>query len=133
MCENFFRNLICHEKASLRSLICHEKASLRSLICHEKASLRSLICHEKASLWSLICHEKASLRGPSVTKKQVEGNLLHSKGEGRETVTAGAREVLGEKLTGTVVKWIYVPSRQVNLAVKAVRELQSGCLFGAAR
>ncbi len=33
-------------------------------------------------------------------------------------MTAGAREVLGEKLTGSVVKGIFVPGRRVNLAVK---------------
>ena len=36
----------------------------------------------------------------------------------RESVIAQAREALGAKLTGTVVKEIYVPGKIVNIVVK---------------
>ena len=49
---------------------------------------------------------------------KVKGTFRVPKDEEKETVIAKAREVLGEKLTGTVVKEIYVPGRLVNLVVK---------------
>ena len=36
----------------------------------------------------------------------------------KEAVIAAAKEALGDKLTGTVVKEIYVPGRIVNIVVK---------------
>lgn len=41
------------------------------------------------------------------------------KDEEKETVIAKAKEALGDKLSGTVVKEIYVPGRIVNIVVKA--------------
>ena len=40
------------------------------------------------------------------------------KDEGKDKVIAAAKEALGEKLTGTVVKEIFVPGRLVNIVVK---------------
>ena len=36
----------------------------------------------------------------------------------KEQVIAQAKELLGDKLTGTIVKEIYVPGRLVNIVVK---------------
>ena len=36
----------------------------------------------------------------------------------KEQVIARAKELLGDKLTGTIVKEIYVPGRLVNIVVK---------------
>ena len=41
-----------------------------------------------------------------------------SKDETRENVIAMAKEALGDKLTGNIVKEIYVPGRIVNIVVK---------------
>ena len=41
-----------------------------------------------------------------------------SKDESKENVIAMAKEALGDKLTGTIVKEIYVPGRIVNIVSK---------------
>lgn len=41
-----------------------------------------------------------------------------SKDETRENVIAMAKEALGDKLTGNIVKEIYVPGRIVNIVAK---------------
>ena len=40
------------------------------------------------------------------------------KDQAKEAVIAAAKEALGDKLNGTVVKEIYVPGRIVNIVVK---------------
>mgnify|MGYP003435072676 CR=1 FL=1 len=37
----------------------------------------------------------------------------------KDVVIAAAKEALGDKLAGTIVKEIYVPGRIVNIVVKA--------------
>ena len=53
---------------------------------------------------------------------QINGKLRAtvtvSKDEEKDAVIAMAKEALGDKLAGTVVKEIYVPGRLVNLVVK---------------
>ncbi len=53
---------------------------------------------------------------------QVNGKMraaiMISKDEAKETVIAMAKEALGDKLNGTIVKEIYVPGRIVNIVVK---------------
>ena len=49
-------------------------------------------------------------------KKKMTINV--SKDETRENVIAMAKEALGDKLTGNIVKEIYVPGRIVNIVAK---------------
>ena len=49
---------------------------------------------------------------------KMKGTLKVSKDEQKDNILAMAKEMLGDKLTGTIVKEIYVPSRIVNIVVK---------------
>ena len=49
---------------------------------------------------------------------KVKGTLKVSKDEQKDNILAMAKEMLGDKLTGTIVKEIYVPGRIVNIVVK---------------
>lgn len=49
---------------------------------------------------------------------KMKGTLMVSKDEDKESVIAMAKESLGDKLTGTIVKEIYVPGRIVNIVAK---------------
>ncbi|MCH5274346.1 MAG: leucine--tRNA ligase [Lachnospiraceae bacterium] len=49
---------------------------------------------------------------------KTKATILIPKEEGKEKVLTMAKEVLGSKLSGTIVKEIYVPGRIVNLVVK---------------
>ena len=48
----------------------------------------------------------------------MKGTLKVSKNEQKDNILAMAKEMLGDKLTGTIVKEIYVPGRIVNIVVK---------------
>ena len=50
---------------------------------------------------------------------KMKGTLKVSKDEQKDNILAMAKEMLGDKLTGTIVKEIYVPGRIVNIVVKA--------------
>ena len=49
---------------------------------------------------------------------KIRATIMVSKDEAKDTVIAMAKEALGDKLTGTIVKEIYVPGRIVNVVVK---------------
>lgn len=49
---------------------------------------------------------------------KTKATILISKEEEKEVVLTAAKEALGDKLTGTVIKEIYVPGRIVNIVVK---------------
>ena len=49
---------------------------------------------------------------------KTKATLAVVKDEPKENVLAKAREALADKLTGTVVKEIYVPGRIVNIVMK---------------
>lgn len=49
---------------------------------------------------------------------KVRVTIKAAKDEAKENVIAAAREALGSKLTGTIVKEIYVPGKIVNIVVK---------------
>ena len=49
---------------------------------------------------------------------KMKGTLKVSKDEQKDNILAMAKEMLGDKLTGTIVKEIYVPGRIVNIVVK---------------
>ncbi|MBR1439845.1 MAG: class I tRNA ligase family protein, partial [Lachnospiraceae bacterium] len=49
---------------------------------------------------------------------KVRGTLEIAKDEDKDSVIAKAKEALGDKLTGTIVKEIYVPGRLVNIVQK---------------
>ncbi len=49
---------------------------------------------------------------------KIRGQLMIAKDEEKDVVIAKAKETLGDKLSGTVVKEIYVPGRIVNIVVK---------------
>ena len=49
---------------------------------------------------------------------KVRGTLEIAKDEEKDAVIAKAKEVLAEKITGTIVKEIYVPGRLVNIVQK---------------
>ena len=49
---------------------------------------------------------------------KMKGTLKVSKDEQKDYILAMAKEMLGDKLTGTIVKEIYVPGRIVNIVVK---------------
>lgn len=49
---------------------------------------------------------------------KIKAQMMISKDEEKDSVLAKARETLGDKLQGTVVKEIYVPGRIVNIVVK---------------
>ena len=49
---------------------------------------------------------------------KMKGTLKVSKDEQKDSILAMAKEMLGDKLTGTIVKEIYVPGRIVNIVVK---------------
>jgi leucyl-tRNA synthetase len=49
---------------------------------------------------------------------KVKATLVIDKNADRDSVIAQAKEVLGAKLTGTIVKEIYVPGRIVNIVQK---------------
>ena len=48
---------------------------------------------------------------------KMKGTLKVSKDEQKDNILAMAKEMLGDKLTGTIVKEIYVPGRIVNIVV----------------
>ena len=50
---------------------------------------------------------------------KMKGTLKVSKDEQKDNILAMAKEMLGDKLTGTIVKEIYVPGRIVNIVIKA--------------
>lgn len=49
---------------------------------------------------------------------KIKAQMMVGKDEEKDSVLAKARETLGDKLNGTVVKEIYVPGRIVNIVVK---------------
>ena len=49
---------------------------------------------------------------------KMKGTLKVSKDEQKDNILVMAKEMLGDKLTGTIVKEIYVPGRIVNIVVK---------------
>ena len=49
---------------------------------------------------------------------KMKGTLKVSKDEQKDNILAMAKEMLGDKLTGTIVKEIYVPGRIVNIVMK---------------
>ena len=49
---------------------------------------------------------------------KMKGTLKVSKDEQKDNILAMAKEMLGDKLTGTIVKEIYVPGRIVNIVIK---------------
>ena len=49
---------------------------------------------------------------------KIKGTLAIGKDDPKDEVIAKAKEVLGDKLTGNIVKEIYVPGRIVNIVVK---------------
>lgn len=49
---------------------------------------------------------------------KMKGTLKVSKDEQKDNILAMAKEMLGDKLAGTIVKEIYVPGRIVNIVVK---------------
>ena len=49
---------------------------------------------------------------------KIRATVTVSKDADKDTVIAQAKEVLGDKLTGTIVREIYVPGRLVNIVVK---------------
>ena len=53
---------------------------------------------------------------------KTKATLMIAKDEEKEKVIALAKESLGDKLNGTIVKEIYVPGRIVNIVVKPYRE-----------
>ena len=48
----------------------------------------------------------------------MKATLNIGKDEAADAVIAKAKEVLGDKLTGNIVKEIYVPGRLVNIVAK---------------
>lgn len=49
---------------------------------------------------------------------KVKGKLVIGAEEDKDSVLAKAKEVLGDKLNGNIVKEIYVPGRIVNIVQK---------------
>ena len=49
---------------------------------------------------------------------KIRATISVPKDEAKEAVIAAAKEALGDKLTGNIVKEIYVPGRIVNIVVK---------------
>ena len=49
---------------------------------------------------------------------KVRGTMNIGKDDPKEEILARAREMMAEKLTGTIVKEIYVPGRLVNIVQK---------------
>ncbi len=49
---------------------------------------------------------------------KIKGTIAIGKDEAKEAVIAKAKEAIAEKLTGTIVKEIYVPGRIVNIVMK---------------
>ena len=49
---------------------------------------------------------------------KIKGTLAIGKDDPKDEVIAKAKEVLGDKLTGNIVKEIYVPGRIVNIVAK---------------
>jgi leucyl-tRNA synthetase len=49
---------------------------------------------------------------------KVKGKLVIAAEEDKDSVLAKAKEVLGDKLNGNIVKEIYVPGRIVNIVQK---------------
>lgn len=49
---------------------------------------------------------------------RVKATVSISKDEDKDNVIAKAKEALGDKLTGTIIKEIYVPGRLVNIVAK---------------
>ena len=51
-------------------------------------------------------------------RSKIRATISVPKDEAKENVIAAAKEALGDKLTGNIVKEIYVPGRIVNIVVK---------------
>ena len=49
---------------------------------------------------------------------RVRGNVKIARDADNDTAIAAAKEALGDRLTGNIVKEIYVPGRIVNIVVK---------------
>jgi leucyl-tRNA synthetase len=49
---------------------------------------------------------------------KVRTTIAIAKDEAKDTVIAMAKEALGDKLTGNIIKEIYVPGRLVNIVAK---------------
>ena len=49
---------------------------------------------------------------------KMKATIAIDRGEAQDTVLAKAREAIADKVTGTIVKEIYVPGRIVNIVVK---------------
>ena len=49
---------------------------------------------------------------------KMKGTILVSKDEEKDKILSLAKEMLGDKLSGNIVKEIYVPGRIVNIVVK---------------
>ena len=49
---------------------------------------------------------------------RVRGNVKIARDADKDTAIAAAKEALGDRLTGNIVKEIYVPGRIVNIVVK---------------
>lgn len=49
---------------------------------------------------------------------KVRGTVLVAKDEDKDAVLARAKEIVADKLTGNIVKEIYVPGKIVNIVCK---------------
>ena len=49
---------------------------------------------------------------------KVRGTMNIGKDDPKEDIIAGAKEMMADRLTGTIVKEIYVPGRLVNIVQK---------------
>ena len=78
--------------------------------------------YDAAYTHSQTAHAPAAAEKNIIVGVQVNGKMRVtinvSKDETRENVIAMAKEALGDKLTGNIVKEIYVPGRIVNIVAK---------------
>ena len=78
--------------------------------------------YDAAYTHSQAAHAPAAAEKNIIVGVQVNGKMRVtinvSKDETRENVIAMAKEALGDKLTGNIVKEIYVPGRIVNIVAK---------------
>ena len=52
------------------------------------------------------------------SRRRTKGHLAIEKDEAKDEVLAKTKEVIADKITGNIVKEIYVPGRIVNIVMK---------------
>ena len=120
ICTNELAEKKCNKKAILEPLV----VLISAYAPHIAEELWEAMGHEDsvfAQTWPTYDEEAMKEDEVEIVVQingKVKGKLVIGAEEDKDSVLAKAKEVLGDKLNGNIVKEIYVPGRIVNIVQK---------------